>query len=453
MRFISISEGIDSDKGEDEFTPFRNLMNEWYARDISKKRKLTNIVKGNAGEPLSEPPYGYIKDPDNPKRWLIEPEAAAVVCRIFEMTMDGKSMAQIADVLESEEILSPTFYWLERGVSRPSKKPLGEEPTRWGTSTVIKILKTQEYCGDVINFKTFSKSFKLKKRIKNSEENMMVFKDVHEPIVEREVWEAIQKKRAKKTRVRKTDEGVSKLFSGLLVCADCGCNMHYHFNQGNPDIKYFNCSNYKGNRGTCLTTHYIRYDFLEQVMLQEIRRLTKFASKHEGEFVKLLAGSSKLSLESDRQRKQKELNAMIARDRELDKLFNRIYEDNAAGKIDDNRFAKMSKQYTLEQKELAEKTKKVGAELARQADTAATANIFVSAVRKYTRAKTLSQRMLNELIERIGVYQSEKVDGVHVQRLAIHYNCVGAIEIPVLPKPDIIMQTRKGVQVSYSAAQ
>lgn len=431
-----------------------NISNEWYARDISKKRKLTNIVKGNAGEPLSLPPYGYQKDPDNPKRWIVDEEAAAVVRRVFQMTLDGFGTEQIAAALSEDKILTPMFYWRSKGINRPGKVS-DREPYRWNSSTVVKILSMQEYCGDVINFKTFSKSFKLKKRIPNAEENRAVFKDVHEPIVARADWEKIQQKRGK-ARKRKTSDGEKNMFSGLLVCADCGHNLWYHFNQKNPEIRYFSCSNYKGNRGDCPTTHYIRVDFLEQVLLQEIRRLTKFASRYEKDFARLVMEHSQQADLSQRQRKQKELDLLLVRDRELDTLFNRMYEDNIAGKIDDERFAKMSRQYTLEQQELAEKAKELRAELDKAEDKAMTAELFIATVRKYTRTKKLTERMLNELIERIEVHQAEKVDGVQVQRLTIHYNCVGTIEVPdilPLPQPEIVIQTRKGVAVSYSPSQ
>lgn len=448
VRFLSVSEGIDTAEGEDEFAPFRNLMNEWYSRDISKKRKLTNVVKGNAGEPLSPPPYGYQKDPDNPKRWIVDEEAAAVVRRIFQMTLDGKGTEQIAAALSQDHILCPLFYWQSKGIKRPGKLT-DKEPYRWNSSTVVKILSMQEYCGDVINFKTYAKSFKLKKRIPNTEENMAVFKDVHEPLVDRADWEKIQAKRGK-VRRRKTNEGEKKLFSGLLVCADCGKNLWYHFNQTNPEIRYFNCSNYKGNRGTCPTTHYIRVDFLEQVILQEIRRLTKFASRYEGEFAKAVLEHSQQTDNSQRQRKQKELDSMNTRDKELDRLFNRMYEDNVAGKIDDERFARMTRQYTLEQKELAEKSKALAAELEKAMESATTAEIFIATVRKYTRTKKLTERMLNELIKRIEVHQAEKVDGVQVQKLTIHYNCVDIPNLLPLPKPELSMETRKGIAVCYA---
>ena len=427
-------------------------MNEWYCRDISKKRKLTNVVKGNAGEPLSLPPYGYTRDPDNPKRWVVDTEAAAVVKRIYDMTLEGKGTEQIAATLSDDSILTPIYYWKSKGINRSGN--VGTRPPhQWNSSTICKILATQEYCGDVINFKTYSKSFKLKRRIKNTEENRAVFKDVHQPIVDRAVWARIQEKRGK-VRKRKTADGEKNMFSGLLVCADCGHNLWFHFNQGNPDIQYFNCSGYNSRRGDCPSTHYIRADFLEEVILQEVRRLTRYAKQHEAEFAALVMGHSQQSAAFGLEQKSKELYAMTARDKELDKLFSRIYEDNIGGKIDDERFARMSKQYTLEQKELAEKIKAVRSELDKQETKAMTADMFISTVRKYTRAKKLTEYMLSELIERIEVHQYERVDGVNRQRLTIRYNCVGEIEIPdALTLPEITVQTRKGVAVCYSPAQ
>ena len=451
IRLVAVSDNIDTAEGENELAPIRNLFNEWYARDISKKRRISNKIKGNAGEPMGQPPYGYIKDPDNPKRWIVDEEAAQVVRRIYRMTLDGYGTEQIAASLEQDGILTPHAYWLKKGIKRPGK---GKEqaPTKWNSSSVTKILSLQEYCGDILNFKTYSKSYKNKKRIENDRENWVIFKDVHEPIIERAVFEQVQQKRGK-IRKRRTHEGERNMFSGLLVCADCGHNLHFHFNQGNPDIKYFNCSNYKGNRGSCTSTHYVRVDFLEQVVLGEIRRLTKFASQFEDEFVKAVIGHSQQAEATDRKLKEKELKALQARDEELDGLFERIYEDNVSGKLSDDRFARMSRRYEEEQKELAEKIKALRAEIDKQSSQSMTTDMFISLVRKYTRARKLTPRMLNELIEKIEVFNAEKVDGVWEQRLRIHYNCVGAIEIPdliPLPAPEVSVNTRKGVVVNYA---
>ena len=454
IRLVAVSDNIDTAEGENELAPIRNLFNEWYARDISKKRRISNKIKGNAGEPMGQPPYGYIKDPNDPKHWIVDDEAAQVVRRVYSMTLEGFGTEQIAAQLEKDDVLTPRAYWLTKGIKRPGKGKQ-QPPTKWNSSTITKILSLQEYCGDILNFKTYSKSYKNKKRIDNDRENWVVFQDVHEAIIERAVYEQVQQKRGK-IRKRRTNNGEHNMFSGLLVCADCGSNLHFHFNQGNPEIKYFNCSNYKGNRGTCTSTHYVRVDFLEEVVLGELRRLTKFASLYEDEFVKVVIGHSRQAELTDRKLKEKELKTLLARDEELDGLFERIYEDNVSGKLSDDRFAKMSRRYEDEQKELSEKIKKLRSEIEKQSSRSMTTDMFIGLVRKYTRARKLTPRMLNELVEKIEVFNAEKIDGVWEQRLRIHYNCVGTIEIPTvlpLPIPEVSVNTRKGVVVNYAPCE
>ena len=454
IRLVAVSDNIDTAEGENELAPIRNLFNEWYARDISKKRRISNKIKGNAGEPMGQPPYGYIKDPNDSKHWIVDDEAAQVVRRVYSMTLEGFGTEQIATQLEKDGVLTPRAYWLTKGIKRPGKGKQ-QPPTKWNSSTITKILSLQEYCGDILNFKTYSKSYKNKKRIDNDRENWVVFQDVHEAIIERAVYEQVQQKRGK-IRKRRTNNGEHNMFSGLLVCADCGSNLHFHFNQGNPEIKYFNCSNYKGNRGTCTSTHYVRADFLEEVVLGEIRRLTKFASLYEDEFVKAVIGHSQQAEQTDRKLKEKELKTLLARDEELDGLFERIYEDNVSGKLSDDRFAKMSRRYEDEQKELSEKIKKLRSEIEKQSSRSMTTDMFIGLVRKYTRARKLTPRMLNELVEKIEVFNAEKIDGVWEQRLRIHYNCVGTIEIPTvlpLPIPEVSINTRKGVVVNYAPCE
>ena len=454
IRLVAVSDNIDTAEGENELAPIRNLFNEWYARDISKKRRISNKIKGNAGEPMGQPPYGYIKDPNDPKHWIVDDEAAQVVRRVYSMTLEGFGTEQIAAQLEKDDVLTPRAYWLTKGIKRPGKGKQ-QPPTKWNSSTITKILSLQEYCGDILNFKTYSKSYKNKKRIDNDRENWVVFQDVHEAIIERAVYEQVQQKRGK-IRKRRTNNGEHNMFSGLLVCADCGSNLHFHFNQGNPEIKYFNCSNYKGNRGTCTSTHYVRVDFLEEVVLGEIRRLTKFASLYEDEFVKAVIGHSQQAEQTDRKLKEKELKTLLARDEELDGLFERIYEDNVSGKLSDDRFAKMSRRYEDEQKELSEKIKKLRSEIEKQSSRSMTTDMFIGLVRKYTRVRKLTPRILNELIEKIEVFNAEKIDGVWEQRLRIHYNCVGTIEIPTvlpLPIPEVSVNTRKGVVVNYAPCE
>ena len=455
IRLVAVSDGVDSDEGEDDFTPFKNIMNEYYAKDISKKRRIVNKMKGNAGVPLSPPPYGYIKKPDDPRFWVVEPEAAEVVRRIYRMALEGYGLAETAAQLAADGVVNPTYYWRSRGTSRGGSKST-VEPTKWGHTTVKKILTLQEYCGDVINFKSYSKSYKMKKRIENPEENRAIFLNVHEAIIDRQTWEKVQALQKGTRRKKPTVTQEPSVFSGLLKCPECGGNLNFHFNQNNHDIKFFSCQNQNSGYRKCSKTHYIRLDFLEQVVLYEVKRLACFASEYENDFIKAMIGRSAKVAENTALRKQRELDALTARDRELDMLFERLYEDNVAGKIDDARFAKMSKRYEQEQGENAKKIKALRLELKKDESKRMDIDDFLETVRRYTDATTITKRMVAELIDHIEVYHAEKQDGVTNQRVVIYYNCIGAFDVPdrrKIPEADIIMETRKGVALSYAPEQ
>ena len=455
IRLVAVSDGVDSDEGEDDFTPFKNIMNEYYAKDISKKRRIVNKMKGNAGVPLSPPPYGYIKNPDDPRFWVVEPEAAEVVRRIYRMALEGYGLAETAAQLAADGVVNPTYYWRSRGTSRGGSKST-VEPTKWGHTTVKKILTLQEYCGDVINFKSYSKSYKMKKRIENPEENRAIFLNVHEAIIDRQTWEKVQALQKGTRRKKPTVTQEPSVFSGLLKCPECGGNLNFHFNQNNHDIKFFSCQNHNSGYRKCSKTHYIRLDFLEQVVLYEVKRLACFASEYENDFIKAMIGRSAKVAENTALRKQRELDALTARDRELDMLFERLYEDNVAGKIDDARFAKMSKRYEQEQGENAKKIKALRLELKKDESKRMDIDDFLETVRRYTDATTITKRMVAELIDHIEVYHAEKQDGVTNQRVVIYYNCIVAFDVPdrrKIPEADIIMETRKGVALSYAPEQ
>ena len=455
IRLVAVSDGVDSDEGEDDFTPFKNIMNEYYAKDISKKRRIVNKMKGNAGVPLSPPPYGYIKNPDDPRFWVVEPEAAEVVRRIYRMALEGYGLAETAAQLAADGVVNPTYYWRSRGTSRGGSKST-VEPTKWGHTTVKKILTLQEYCGDVINFKSYSKSYKMKKRIENPEENRAIFLNVHEAIIDRQTWEKVQALQKGTRRKKPTVTQEPSVFSGLLKCPECGGNLNFHFNQNNHDIKFFSCQNHNSGYRKCSKTHYIRLDFLEQVVLYEVKRLACFASEYENDFIKAMIGRSAKVAENTALRKQRELDALTARDRELDMLFERLYEDNVAGKIDDARFAKMSKRYEQEQGENAKKIKALRLELKKDESKRMDIDDFLETVRRYTDATAITKRMVAELIDHIEVYHAEKQDGITNQRVVIHYNCIGAFDVPdrrKIPEADIIMETRKGVALSYAPEQ
>ena len=426
-----------------------------YARDISKKIRSSHRLRGNMGEPLSQPPYGYQKSPENKKKWIIDPEAAEIVKSIFKMCLDGKGNETIARILQEQKVLVPMAYWQRKGLPRGGKKTQ-PNPYRWCKTTVQKILSQQEYCGDVINFKSYSKSYKMKKRIENPEENRAIFLNVHEAIIDRQTWEKVQALQKGTRRKKPTVTQEPSVFSGLLKCPECGGNLNSHFNQNNHDIKFFSCQNHNSGYRKCSKTHYIRLDFLEQVVLYEVKRLACFASEYENDFIKAMIGRSAKVAENTALRKQRELDALTARDRELDMLFERLYEDNVAGKIDDARFAKMSKRYEQEQGENAKKIKALRLELKKDESKRMDIDDFLETVRRYTDATTITKRMVAELIDHIEVYHAEKQDGVTNQRVVIHYNCIGAFDVPdrrKIPEADIIMETRKGVALSYAPEQ
>ena len=452
VRLIAVSDGVDSDEGDNEFTPFRNIMNEWYAKDISKTRKIVNKLKGNAGIPLSQPPYGYIKNPEDPRFWIIEPEAAAVVRRIYRMTLEGHGLNEIASALQADGINNPSYYWLSRGTSRSGSKST-LEPTKWGHTTIKKILMLQEYCGDVINFKSYSKSYKIKRRIENPEENRAVFLNVHEPIIDRVTWEKVQSLQKGTRRRKPTKSNIPNIYAGKLKCPECGANLNFHFNQSNPDIKFFSCKNHNSGLRKCSSTHYIRLDFLEQIFLYEVNRLAAFAEEYEDEFLKTIMGLSAKTEEHKRQQKKKELSILTARDKELDMLFERLYEDNVSGKIDDARFSKMSKRYEEEQGEIQKKMKLLRQELKKLESRHVDVDDFLQSIRRYRNVTEITPRMVGELIDHIDVYQAEKSEGIHTQRIVIHYNCIGQFAVPSaknIPETNIVVETRKGVAVSYS---
>ena len=436
VRLVAVSDGVDSDEGEDDFTPFKNIMNEYYAKDISKKRRIVNKMKGNAGIPLSPPPYGYIKNPDDPRFWVVDPVAADVVRRIYRMALEGYGLAETAAALGADGIVNPTYYWRSKGTSRGGSKST-LEPTKWGHTTIKKILTTQEYCGDVINFKSYSKSYKMKRRIENPEENRAIFLNVHEAIIDRPTWEKVQALKAGTRRKRPTVTQEPSAFSGVMKCPECGGNLNFHFNQNNHDIKFFSCQNHNSGLRKCSSTHYIRLDFLEQVVLYEV------------------VGRSAKVAENERVRKKRELDGLLARDRELDTLFERLYEDNVSGKIDDARFAKMAKRYEQEQGENAGRIKALRLEVKKLEEKRMDVDDFLETVRHYTNAAKITKRMVAELIDHIEVYPAVKEDGVTNQRVTIHYNCIGAFEVPdrrKIPERDILLETRKGVALSYAPA-
>ena len=452
VRFVAVNDGIDSDEGESEIAPFKNILNEMYARDISKKVRSAHRIRGNSGEPLSQPPYGYVKNPADKKKWIIDPEAAEVVKNIFRMCIEGKGNEAIAHTLQEQKILIPMAYWKSKGINR-SGKSSQKNPYKWSKSTIDRILKQQEYCGDIINFKTYSKNFKDKTRYENPEENWVVFKDVNEAIIEREVFERVQKMiTGTKRRAPKEENSEKSIFSGLIRCADCGSKMYYHTNSKNKSIHFFGCSNSKADyRGTCDPgRHYVRADAIEQIVLIELQRLAQFLEDDEDTFIDILSQKANEDIFKEKKHLESELQRCISRNDKVSKLYEKAYEDNADGKVTDEWFMELSHKYEVERMDLKERISKFRTRLANIETQKISRDMFIGSIRKFMQMKTLTAPLVKELIDHIDVYEAEGTGKNKTQRIVIYYRFVGYLEISEAPRNHhYVADVRQGVSVEY----
>ena len=452
--FIAVNDAIDSDEGESEIAPFKNILNEMYARDISKKIRSSHRLRGSMGEPLSQPPYGYMKSPENKKKWIIDPEAATVVKSIFKMCLDGKGNETIARKLQENKVLIPMAYWRSKGLNRGGKKTQ-TNPYKWCKTTVQKILSQQEYCGDIINFKTYSKSFKNKTRYENSKENWAVFKDVNEPIIDRETFETVQKFISKtKRRAPKKENGERSIFNGLIYCGDCHSKMRYHTSTSNKEIHYFTCSDNKVDyRGKCPVRHYVRADALEEVVKLELRRLVEMLEIDESYFAQLLLRKNDEEREKDKKFLESELQKAIARSNTVSQLYEKLYEDNVIGKVSDEWFVELSHKYEKERMDLKAKIADTRHKIEELKNTNSEYGKFISAIRRFMQMDNLTSPLLRELIDHIDIFETEGTGKSRTQRIVIYYRFIGYIELPNTTKQTHIADTRKGVAVEYITEQ
>lgn len=454
IRFIAVNDAIDSDEGESEIAPFKNILNEMYARDISKKIRSSHRLRGSMGEPLSQPPYGYMKSPENKKKWIIDPEAATVVKSIFKMCLDGKGNETIARELQESEVLIPMAYWRSKGLNRGGKKTQ-TNPYKWCKTTIQKILSQQEYCGDIINFKTYSKSFKNKTRYENSKENWAVFKDVNEPIIDRETFETVQKFISKtKRRAPKKENGERSIFNGLIYCGDCHSKMRYHTSTSNKEIHYFTCSDNKVDyRGNCPGRHYVRADALEEVVKLELRRLVEMLEIDESYFAQLLLRKNDEEREKDKKFLESELQKAITRSNTVSQLYEKLYEDNVIGKVSDEWFVELSHKYEKERMDLKAKIADTRHKIEELKNNNSEYGKFISAIRRFMQMDNLTSPLLRELIDHIDIFETEGTGKSRTQRIVIYYRFIGYIELPNTAKQTHIADTRKGVAVEYITEQ
>ncbi len=294
VRLIAVNDGVDSAKGEDDFTPFRNIMNEWYAKDMSRKMRSTLKIKNSQGYAIGRPPFGYMLDEMDKKHWIVDNEAAEIVRYIFDLRKQGESMNKIAKVLKKQKVYIPSIYAAKKGIIKPIARPPLDEYL-WSHGMVHRILTNQSYIGDVVNFKTYSKSFKLKKRIENDRENWQVHKNAHEAIISRELFDIVQKTFGT-TKCQKPRHIAKNMFAGFLRCSDCGANLNYKFTHDNPDNHYFSCKNNRAQNGLCKKSHHIRVDVLTHLVKNDIANIVQFATEFEDGSVKACTGSKGLAL-------------------------------------------------------------------------------------------------------------------------------------------------------------
>ena len=423
VHFIAVNDGVDSTRGENEFTAIRNVFNEMYARDTSKKIRATWQSKGKSGEHLTTiPPYGYMKDPDNKKKWIIDEEAAAVVQQIFALCVSGMGPTQIAKWLEKHEIYNPTAYSQAKG--RPVTNKPTANPYKWTNETVSRTLERIEYLGHTVNFKTRKQSYKSKKKLWNDPSEWVIFENTQPPIVEESVFLIVQNIR--RSRRRPTKMGDMGIFSGLLYCAECGGKMYQcRATNFTEEQKYFICSTYRKGKDLC-TTHSIKNVVLHEIVLRNLREAIEYVTQYEAEFIQEAADSRLRERDAEFSRKRETLSRAESRIAELDNLFKHLYEDNVTGKLSDERFIKMSRDYELEQENLKSMAEVLREEIKQQEKQKTNVKAFISVVKKYTDMQELDASILREFIDRIEVSHTDKKS--KTREITSVYNFIGAFD-------------------------
>ena len=436
VRFIAINDNydtIDPNSVDNDFAGIKNWFNEFYARDTSRKIRAVNKAKGERGEPLTTNiPYGYKKDPDTPKGWLVDEEAAQVVKRIFTLCMEGRGPMQIAKALTEARVLTPTAYKHRQGRKTPNKE--GADPYHWNTNTVVHILERREYTGCTVNFKTYTNSIWDKKQRHSPEDRQAIFYNTHPAIIEAEVFDKVQEIRQQ--RHRRTKTGKSSIFSGLVYCADCGAKMRYcTTNYFEKRQDHFVCANYRSNTGSC-SAHFIRAVVLEELVWRHMEAVISYVSRYEAHFRAVMEERLKLSTGEAIRVRRKKLAQDEKRLAELDRLFMRLYEDNVSGKVSDQRYATMSAAYEDEQAALQAEAQTLEKEIEVQERQLENLEQFIQRVHKYAGERELTPYALRELVKAIYIEAPDKSSGKRRQNIRIVYDLVGFIPLNELMKEE-----------------
>ncbi len=428
VHFIAINNGIDSENQQDsDFTPFLNIINEWYAKDTSKKIRAVMKSKGEAGEYLcTNPPYGYMKDPENPKKWIVDEEAAQIVRRIYALCLEGYGPTQIARMLREDKVPVPTAYWLSNG--RKPNTSIPDDPCKWVSDTVAYILERKEYLGHTVNFKTCTQSYKSKKKLWNPEEKQMVFENTHEAIIAIDVWEKVQALRKNKRRPNRT--GKTNMFSGIAYCADCGEKLYYCTSKSFETRQdHFVCSTSRNKGKEVCSTHFIRAVVLEELVLWHLQHVTSFVVAYEDEFRDMMNTKRTADRKKQTVLRRKQITQAERRIAELSTLFKRMYEDNVSGKLNDARFAELSADYETEQSDLENKLEQWQTELTEQEQHTEDVERFIRKCKRYIHLTELTPTILSDLVCKVFVEAPNKSDGKRKQKIHISYDLLG-----ILPK-------------------
>jgi len=432
VRLIAVNEGIDTSKGEDDFMPFRNIIAEWHARDTSRKIKASLLSKGMSGRRInSHPIYGYLRNPDDKENWIVDPDASEVVRRIFRMTIEGKGPYQIARTLQEEKVYSPSYYLAKNDAGQLQHKDF-DDPYRWWGASVLHMVSRMEYMGHTVNFKTYKNSYKDKQRKHNSEENLAIFENTHEAIIDPETWETAQRCRKTIRRTPKKSAEPNRL-TGLLFCADCGGRLYHEFREGTatklPKRNYM-CSSYRKHTTDC-TIHFVASAVVEELILESLRDVCGFVKNHEEEFIQLVTASSSAKQEKLTKANRKSLTENQKRIAELDRLIRQIYEDKVNQKLSDKRFEKLSAEYEQEQDELEQSITTLQAEIDNSDEQATRADKFIHLTKRFTDFTELTTPMLMEFIEKVVIHERVK-DGRYTksQQIDIYFNFVGMLGLP-----------------------
>ena len=423
VHFIAVNDNVDNTiENDSDFTPFRNIMNEWYAKDTSKKVRAVIRAKGMSGKSTCNcPPYGYIKDENG--NWLVEKEAAEIVKRIYRLCIEGYGPMQISKKLNAQEAISPVVWKNKVGWKYKLEKV--DHPELWTVSAIRRILSNPIYLGNTVNFRTKKKSYKSHSVVYLPKDEWVIFEDTHEAIIDRDTFDTVQKLR-EGVRRRVSIDGEMSIFSGLLYCADCGAKMYLNRHRGS-EKDAFNCASYRKEKERTCTSHYITLHAIEDIVLYDLQRVLGMAKGKETEFVSMLQEKNKKMTKSDLSEKAKECDEAEKRIAVLDRIIQNLYEDKVSGTLSEERFIKLSKNYESEQAELTDKVKFLKEELMAVQKETADINKFMRLIKRYTEITELNAEIVRTFIDKIYVHKGEKAQGGHRQTIEIIYNCVGAI--------------------------